>query len=76
MQDLKEAIEGKRTEIERDQKEISVLKTQLGQLIIECEALYNEYDEKRIQVNFVLYFPKALSLNIIRFLGTRIETQS
>lgn len=52
MEDLKAHIEGKRGDIENTKQELADMKKQLGDLILECEALYNEYDEKRIQVEF------------------------
>lgn len=54
MEDLKGHIENKRSDIEGNRQDLADLKTHLGELILECESLYNEYDEARIQVCLVL----------------------
>lgn len=79
MHDLKEVLEAKKKDMEGQDIEIAEMKTKLGELIIECETLYNEYDEKRIQVNLSLYIWLPQLLQTISFnynSGARIKTQS
>lgn len=51
LENTKQQIENKTTDIELNSKHLVELKSQLTDLIDSCEKLYHEYDMQRIQAS-------------------------
>lgn len=51
MENTKAEVETKTADITVNTEQLEEIRSQLGDLLEACENLYNDYDQKRIQVN-------------------------